>query len=131
MEFKEKLLSSHFTLDENIEIFESVQQIRAEALKVFEKKGFPSKKEESWKYTSLQGLIRSDYAIFPKAEKTIKISKVKKYFLYDTDTYKVVFIDGVYNPFLSDTTHDGLDVCLMSAALTKPKYQKLSHNIFK
>ena len=38
MEFKEKLLSSHFTLDENIEIFESVQQIRAEALKVFEKK---------------------------------------------------------------------------------------------
>jgi Fe-S cluster assembly protein SufD len=69
MEFKEKLLSSHFALDENIEIFESVQQIRAEALKVFEKKGFPSKKEESWKYTSLQGLIRSDYAIFPKAEK--------------------------------------------------------------
>ena len=37
----------------------------------------------------------------------------------------MVFIDGVYSPFLSDTTHDGLDVCLMSAALTKPKYQKL------
>ena len=44
MEFKDKLLSSHFTLDENIEIFESVQQKRAEALKVFEQKGFPSKK---------------------------------------------------------------------------------------
>ena len=67
MEFREKLLSSHFTLDENIEIFESVQQKRAEALKVFEQKGFPSKREESWKYTSLQGLIGRDYAIFPKA----------------------------------------------------------------
>ncbi|MGD2004771.1 MAG: Fe-S cluster assembly protein SufD [Flavobacteriaceae bacterium] len=130
MEFKEKLLSSHFTLDENIEIFESVQQKRGEALKVFEEKGFPTKKEEAWKYTSLQNLIAQDYAIFPKAETSIKLSKVKKYFLYDTDTYKIVFIDGVYSPFLSDTTHDGLDVCLMSAALTKPKYQKLIDTYF-
>jgi len=130
MEFKEKLLSSHFTLDENIEIFESVQQKRTQALKIFEEKGFPSKKEEAWKYTSLQNLIGQDYAIFPKAETTIALSKVKKYFLYDTDTYKIVFIGGVYSPFLSDTTHDGLDVCLMSAALTKPKYQKLIDTYF-
>jgi len=130
MEFKEKLLSSHFTLDENIEIFESVQQKRGEALKVFEEKGFPTKKEEAWKYTSLQNLIAQDYAIFPKAETSIKLGKVKKYFLYDTDTYKIVFIDGVYSPFLSDTTHDGLDVCLMSAALTKPKYHKLIDTYF-
>ena len=130
MEFKEKLLSSHFTLDENIEIFESVQQKRGEALKVFEEKGFPTKKEEAWKYTSLQNLIAQDYAIFPKAETSIILSKVKKYFLYDTDTYKIVFIDGVYSPFLSDTTHDGLDVCLMSAALTKPKYHKLIDTYF-
>lgn len=125
MEFKEKLLSSHFTLDENIEIFESVQQKRLKALKIFEEKGFPTKKEEAWKYTSLKNIVGQDYAIFPKAETTISLSKVKKYFLYDTDTYKIVFIDGVYSPFLSDTTHDGLDVCLMSAALTKPKYRKL------
>ena len=52
------------------------------------------------------------------------MSPVKKYFLYDTDTYKVIFIDGVYSPFLSNTTHDGIDVCLLSAALSKPKYKK-------
>ena len=39
--------------------------------------------------------------------------------------YKVVFMDGVYSPFFSDTTHDGLDVCLMSAALSKSKYRKI------
>jgi Fe-S cluster assembly protein SufD len=55
---------------------------------------------------------------------------VKKYFLYDTDTYKVIFIVGVYSPFLSNTTHDGLDVCLMSAALSKPKYRDLINSYF-
>jgi cyclopropane fatty-acyl-phospholipid synthase-like methyltransferase len=62
---------------------------------------------------------------FRKRKKTIKISKVKKYFLYDTDTYKVVFIDGVYNPFLSDTTHDGLDVSKDLSDAQNNKYQKL------
>ncbi|MAQ62306.1 MAG: Fe-S cluster assembly protein SufD [Flavobacteriales bacterium] len=60
----------------------------------------------------------------------MELKKVKKYFLYEIDTYKVVFIDGVYSPFLSDTTHDGLDVCLMSAALSKSKYRKLIDSYF-
>jgi Fe-S cluster assembly protein SufD len=46
------------------------------------------------------------------------------------DTYKIVFIDGIYSPFLSDTTHDGLDVCLLSAALNKPKYKKVIKKYF-
>jgi Fe-S cluster assembly protein SufD len=41
------------------------------------------------------------------------------------DTYKIVFIDGIYSSYLSETTHDGVDVCLMSAALTKPMYRPI------
>ena len=97
---------------------------------MFEEKGFPTKKDEAWKYTSLEALIGKDYALFPKSEASIELKDVKKYFLYDTDTYKVIFIDGVYSPFLSNTTHDGLDVCLMSAALSKPKYRELINTYF-
>jgi len=75
-------------------------------------------------------LIHKDYSLFPKSEASIELKDVKKYFLYDTDTYKVIFIDGVYNPFLSNTTHDGLDVCLMSAALSKPKYREIINSYF-
>jgi Fe-S cluster assembly protein SufD len=75
-------------------------------------------------------MLRQNYALFPKAETTIQLKKVKKYFLFEIDTYKVVFIDGVYSPFLSDTTHDGLDVCLMSAALSKAKYRNLIDTYF-
>jgi Fe-S cluster assembly protein SufD len=130
MEFKEKLISSHLAFEEDLDLTDSVHETRAQALKIFEEKGFPSKKDELWKYTSLDPLIHKDYSLFPKLEASIELMDVKKYFLYDTDTYKVIFIDGVYNPFLSNTTHDGLDVCLMSAALSKPKYRDLINSYF-
>jgi len=130
MEFKEKLLASHLAFEEGIDLSDPVHQTRLDSLKVFEKKGFPTRKDEAWKYTSLNAMMREDYALFPKAETTIQLKKVKKYFLYEIDTYKVVFIDGVYSPFLSDTTHDGLDVCLISAALSKVKYRDLIHTYF-
>ena len=47
------------------------------------------------------------------------------------DTYKVVFINGKYSSFLSETTHDTIDVCLMSSALTKPKYKAIIEKHFK
>ncbi len=130
MEFKEKLLSSYLAFEEGLDLSDSVHKTRAKALKIFEEKGFPTKKDEAWKYTSLASLISQDYSLFPKSEATIELKDVRKYFLYDTDTYKVIFIDGVYSPFLSNTTHDGLDVCLMSAALIKPKYRKLINAYF-
>ena len=130
MDLKEKLLSSHLAFDEDLNLSEAVQKTRAKALQIFEKKGFPTKKEEAWKYTSLEALLQQDYALYPKSETTIELRDVKKYFLYDTDTYKIIFIDGVYSPFLSNTTHDGMDICLMSAALTKPKYRNLIETYF-
>ena len=130
MEFKEKLISSYLAFEEDLDLTDSVHDTRAQALKIFEEKGFPSKKDELWKYTSLDALIHKDYSLFPKSEASIELKDIKKYFLYDTDTYKVIFIDGVYNPFLSNTTHDGLDVCLMSAALSKPKYRDIINSYF-
>ena len=130
MEFKEKLISSHLAFEDIADLPENLHQSRIFALKVFERKGFPTKKDEAWKYTSLLNLVNQDYSLFPRDVTNIELKEVKKYFLYDTDTYKVIFIDGVYSPFLSNTTHDGIDVCLLSAALTKPKYKKLIETYF-
>ena len=130
MNFQEKLLDSFIAFEQDVDLLNPIHKDRKDALKRFEELGFPSKKDESWKYTSLNALINADYALFPRSEASIELKDVKKYFLYDTDTYKVIFIDGVYSPFLSNTTHDGLDVCLMSAALTKPKYRNLINTYF-
>ncbi len=116
--------------EEKVDVATELHDLRTSALKNFETKGFPSKKEEAWKYTSLNAVLKNDFSIFPKKESAIEIKDVKKYFINDVDTYKVIFIDGVFSTFLSSTTHDGLDVCLMSSALTKPKYKMVIDNYF-
>jgi Fe-S cluster assembly protein SufD len=125
MELKDKLVSSFMAFENKAMIDEEIHDIRSSAIKNFEEKGFPTKKEEAWKYTSLTSLLNNDFSVFPKTETNIGIAEVKKYFLDDVDTYKLVFVNGVFNSFLSSTTHDGIDVCLFSAALTKPKYRAI------
>ncbi|MFK6999433.1 Fe-S cluster assembly protein SufD [Flavobacterium oreochromis] len=130
MDLKEKLLSSFMAFEEKVDVTTELHDLRTSALKNFEAKGFPTKKEEAWKYTSLNAILKNDFSIFPKKENAIEIKDVKKYFINNVDTYKVVFIDGIFSTFLSSTTHDGLDVCLMSSALTKPKYKMVIDNYF-
>ena len=116
--------------EERIDVNNDLHDIRTSAIKNFENKGFPTKKEEAWKYTSLNSILKNDFSVFPKTENSIEFSDVKKYFLHEIDTYKVVFIDGIFNTFLSSTTHDGLDICLMSSALTKDKYKTVIDTYF-
>ena len=122
MDLKEKLISSFLAFENQVDIDAPVHDIRSSAIKVFEEQGFPSKKEEAWKYTSLNKILKEDYSVFPKQENALEYKDVKKYFIHDIDSYKIIFVDGKYSSHLSETTHDGMDVCLMSAALTKPKY---------
>ncbi len=116
--------------EERVDIDADLHDIRTEALKNFEIKGFPTKKDEAWKYTSLSSVLKNDFSVFPKGENVVDFKDVKKYFLNEVDTYKIVFVDGVYSSFLSSTTHDGMDVCLMSSALNKPKYKTVIDTYF-
>ncbi|WP_456313851.1 Fe-S cluster assembly protein SufD [Pseudomonas shirazensis] len=130
MDLKEKLVSSFMAFEERVDVHSDLHDIRTNALKNFENKGFPTKKEEAWKYTSLNAILKNDFTVFPKQENAIEFNQVKKYFLHEIDTYKLVFIDGVFSSHLSSTTHDGIDVCLMSSALTKPKYKMVIDTYF-
>lgn len=123
MDLKEKLISSFLAFENTVNMEHPVHDVRSEAIKVFENKGFPSKKEEAWKYTSLNSLQKVDFSIFPKWENTLEYKDVRKYFLHEIDSYKIVFVDGIYSSYLSETTHDGVDVCLMSSAMNKSEYQ--------
>lgn len=125
MNLKSKLVSSYLAFDDHLDDNSPIHDIRKKAIDTFEEKGFPTKKEEDWKYTSLNAIINKDYSISSKGDKEIKYEKVREYFLHDIDSYKVVFIDGVFSSFLSETSHDGLDVCLLSSVLSKEKYKAI------
>lgn len=130
MELKDKILSSYVAFENEVDLNSDVHEIRTKALENFEKLGFPTKKLEAWKYTSLNAILKNDYSIFPDRAKAIELADVKEYFIHDIDTYKVVFIDGKYSSFLSQTTHQHYDVCLMSSALSSPKYKTVIDTYF-
>jgi len=130
MSLKEKILSSYLAFEDYLDDDSPIHTLRNKAIKSFEDKGFPSKKEEAWKYTSLNSLLKEEYSIFPKKEAAVEFKDVKKFFLHEIDTYKIVFVDGLYSSFLSSTTHDGMDICLLSAALSKEKYKPVIEAYF-
>ena len=131
MELKEKLVSSFIAFENQISLDNTfVHDMRTEAIKRFEYKGFPAKKDEAWKYTSLKKVLKKDFSVFAKTESTIEYKDVQPYFIHDIDSYKIVFVDGKYASHLSETTHEGIDICLMSSALSKPKYQVVIENYF-
>ena len=95
MNFQEKLLDSFIAFEQDVDLLNPIHSDRKEALKRFEKQGFPSKKDESWKYTSLKSIIQKDYSLSSKPNKSVELRDVKEFFLNDLDSFKIVFIDGV------------------------------------
>ena len=132
MDLKDKLVTSFMAFENkgNVDLDSRVHDIRTEALERFEKNGFPTRKDEEWKYTSLNSLLKTDYSVFPKNESAVELKDVKKYFLHEIESYKIVFIDGVYSSFLSDTSHEGADICILSSALKQPKYKMILDHYF-
>ncbi|MBE9490040.1 MAG: Fe-S cluster assembly protein SufD [Bacteroidetes bacterium] len=130
MSLKDKLVSSFFAFEDHLEDDSPIHDIRSNAINIFEGKGFPTKKEEAWKYTSLKSILNTDYCLLPNRDNSVELKNVRKYFLHDIDTYKIVFVDGVYSSFLSETTHDSMDICLLSSALNKTKYNAVIEAYF-
>lgn len=132
MDLKEKLVASFMAFENKgyVDLDSKVHGIRTKAIEQFERAGFPTKKDEEWKYTSLNSILKGDYSVFPKSEEAVELKDVKKYFLHEIESYKIVFIDGNYSSFLSNTTHEGADICILSSALKQPKYAMVVDHYF-
>ena len=130
---KDKLITSFMAFENQVSVDTDTDfhTIRTQAIKQFEEMGFPTPKMEDWKYTSLKKIVKNKYSLFPiQSTHKVDYNAVESYFLKGIDTYKIVFIDGVYNSYLSDTTHDGMDICLLSEAIKKTKYKIVFNHYF-
>lgn len=120
-QLKDTLLSSFIVFENQLNGQKKTDfhRLRQKALEVFEQKGFPTKKEEDWKYTNLRPITKYDYRIFHPKEKNLDLNVARKFFLSETDTYRIVFVDGYYASWLSHTTHHQYDICTFSALLNR------------
>ena len=71
MDLKEKIVSSYVAFEDGLNINSDVHEIRSKAFQNFEKVGFPTKKMEAWKYTSLESLKKTNYNLLPKASEVL------------------------------------------------------------
>ncbi|HEM6680561.1 Fe-S cluster assembly protein SufD [Citrobacter koseri] len=71
--------------------------------------GLPTRKHENWKYTPLEGLVSSQF-VSRFAEVT---QEQRDALALDIDAVRLVFVDGQFNPQLSDSaTASGFDIAI-------------------
>src|SRR5262249_30272349 len=97
-----------------------VAALREAAFKVFEQQGLPHRRIEEWKYTDLRNVMRDakPLAALPDA-KTKTRAKGAGEWLSGVARRKIVFVDGVFTPELSDLSalEKGLSIGSLAQAL--------------
>ena len=92
-----------------------------------------SQQKKNWKIGNTPHLKKQLITItnyFPIKVKSYEFRDIKKYLIDDIESYKIIFVDGKYCSHLSETTHDGMDICVLSSALTQSKYDLIIENYF-
>ena len=125
MSLKEKLVSSFLAFELDADINSPVHDIRSKSIKGFEKIGFPDRKNEFWKYTPIKKVLSEELTVFKKKRHLIDFDKVKDFFLGGIESYKIILIDGAYDPLWSNTSHKGVDICILSSVLENDKYSNI------
>ncbi len=97
---KEQLIQAFEDSSKNSLPFKSV---REKYIQQFDADGFPTIKDEEWKYTNLLPLTKKDYA-FENTDGSINKEQLEEFILTDTDSYFLVFVNGVLSKELSTIT---------------------------
>lgn len=86
-------------------------ELRKSALTQFERMNFPTLKDEEWKYTNIAPILKHEFIPSANIDED-QVTDVSSHFISEVDSYKLVFINGIYKENLSDLTglQDGVVV---------------------
>jgi len=99
----------------------AVASLREQAFGRFEERGLPHRRVEEWKYTDLRALMRemAPLASVPDAAAKARAKDAGK-LIAGVETRRIVFVDGIFVPELSDLTPEpGLTIGSLADALAK------------
>jgi Fe-S cluster assembly protein SufD len=100
---------------------EAIASQRDAAFDLFAKQGLPHRRVEDWKYTDLRALMRDAKPLAPPPDAAAKArAKGAGGLLGDIEARRLVFVDGVFVPELSDLRElePGLTVASLAQALS-------------
>jgi Fe-S cluster assembly protein SufD len=108
----------------------NVAALREAAFKEFDAAGLPSWRLEQWHYTDLRSLLRDVKPLAPRPDKeAIERAKNAGRLVGDIDVRRIVFVDGVFVPELSDLDElaPGLTIRPMAQALASADFLVAAH----
>ncbi|MEJ7588970.1 MAG: Fe-S cluster assembly protein SufD, partial [Ferruginibacter sp.] len=101
-----------------------LHSLRERAFEQFKFLGFPNTKVEDWKYINLAPFLKENYLIEPEDESVfITDESLAKATIENLDCYRIVLLNGQYQPNLSDSIPgDSVVVSSLSGAMNKPAF---------
>ena len=89
-------------------------QFRAEAMKRLESLQFPTRRDEEWKYTSVNRILQMEYQLSNGMD--LSSEQLNSFHIEGLDAIFLVFVNGVFNEGLSNTGDLPTGLTLMSLA---------------
>ena len=129
-------LKNQITKEDFLSVFqdaEIITMVEPEEKKLAEEKfnvlDFPKKTEEKWRHTSINKLLQHRFGL----GKTVQLDKktVDLFTIPGLDAYRLVFINGYYNPELSNEIQKDGGLVIKSSAKAKIEHPELFKKYFK
>ena len=96
-----------------------------DALNVFLAKGFPTKKDEEYKYTHLAEIVDKEYNFQPTENHQITQNQLDEISFVNENFHSVVFVNGVFQPQLSDLHLEGGQFSTLKEAFQSEQLQSI------
>ncbi len=120
-EAKQRFMALHAVLETSLNGLKNgkLSSFRQKGLDKFSQLGFPTTRNEDWKYSNINRLVQPKYDI--ASLDTVSDEEVSG--LFDEDDYRIVFIDGFLSKKHSSLgQHEGITITTIEEALTDPRY---------
>jgi Fe-S cluster assembly protein SufD len=98
-----------------------LRALRERARERFGQTGFPTTRDEAWRYTNLAPVVREAFALAPPDVSAVSAGELQAASFADLDAHRLVFVGGRYRADLSDPpqTSGGFFAGSLAQALTR------------
>lgn len=117
-------------LEQILEIKSSFSGEKLTALEQFLSMGFPTKKDEEYKYTNLKEIIEKDYNFHPKTAHSITKEQLNEFHLGEEHFDYIVFVNGQLDKELSKISIENVELLSLSHILNDGNHQEIKEQYF-
>lgn len=125
----ETITDSHIAFLETLR-HRFLDKVRIEALSQFKSQGFPTKKDEEYKYTNLREITEKEYNLFPSTDHSLDHKALEPYLLGEEHFDRIVFVNGILCKELSQISIENVEFMTFKHALNDSAYREVFEKYF-